>query len=112
MQRGPGHTHLGLSSPEPFMVAVGCGTALMVLLHHEGRLFPSAKRATVELNDYEVCSWTGWYRHITLAMRAHALLTVLRSGAIAVEAVNKSLPSLQLGSSLATFKAGRNLESR
>jgi SRSO17 transposase len=71
-----------------------------------------AAKREVGLDDYEVRSWTGWYRHITLAMWAYALLTVLRSGAIAVEAVNKSLPSPQLGSSLAAFKVGRGLRSR
>jgi hypothetical protein len=44
-------------------------------------------------------------------MWVYALLTVLRSGAIAVEKVAKSLPHLQLGSSLAAFKAGRGLGS-
>jgi hypothetical protein len=29
----------------------------------------------------EVCSWTGWQRHITLAMLAHAYLAVLRKTA-------------------------------
>jgi len=58
-----------------------------------------------------VRSWTGWYRHITLAMWAYALLTVLRAGAIAVPAVKNRLPP-QIGSSLAAFKAGRGLLSR
>jgi SRSO17 transposase len=71
-----------------------------------------AAKREVGLDDYEVRSWTGWYRHITLAIWAYALLTVLRAGAIAVEAVNKSLPPPQLGSSLAAFKAGRGLGSR
>jgi SRSO17 transposase len=71
-----------------------------------------AAKREVGLDDYEVRSWTGWYRHITLAMWAYALLTVLRSEAIAVEAVNKSLPPPLLGSSLAAFKAGRGLGSR
>lgn len=31
------------------------------------------------LDHYEVRSWHGWYRHITLAMLAHAVLAVLRS---------------------------------
>jgi SRSO17 transposase len=71
-----------------------------------------AAKREVGLDDYEVRSWTGWYRHITLAMWAYALLTVLGSEAIAVEAVNKSLPPPQLRSSLASFKAGRGLGSR
>jgi SRSO17 transposase len=32
----------------------------------------------VGLDEYEVRHWTGWYRHITLAMLALAYLTVVR----------------------------------
>ena len=39
--------------------------------------FETAK-GEVGLDQYEVRSWTGWYRHITLAMLAHAYLTVMR----------------------------------
>jgi len=73
--------------------------------------FEAAKGA-VGLDDYEVRSWTDWYRHITFAMRAYALLSVLRAGALAVEAFKKSLPPPQIGSSMAAFKAGRGLGSR
>jgi SRSO17 transposase len=38
-----------------------------------------ATKGEVGLDDYEVRSWTGWYRHITLAMWAYALLVVLRA---------------------------------
>lgn len=31
------------------------------------------------LDHYEVRQWQGWYRHITLAMLAHAVLSVLRA---------------------------------
>jgi SRSO17 transposase len=72
--------------------------------------FEGAK-GEVGLDDYEVRSWTGWYRHITLAMWAYALLTVLRAGAIAVEALKKSLPGPPRERSLAAFKAGRGLAS-
>jgi SRSO17 transposase len=37
------------------------------------------EKGEVGLDQYEVRSWTGWYRHITLAMWAYALLTVLRA---------------------------------
>jgi hypothetical protein len=47
--------------------------------------FEEAK-GEVGLDHYEVRSWTGWYRHITLAMWALALLSVLRAGIITVEA--------------------------
>jgi SRSO17 transposase len=70
-----------------------------------------AGKGEVGLAHDEVRSWTGWYRHITLAMWALALLTVLRAGAIAVAALKKSLPPPQRPSSLAAFKAGRGLRS-
>ena len=39
--------------------------------------FESAK-GQVGLDQYEVRRWDGWYRHITLAMLAHAYLAVIR----------------------------------
>ncbi len=39
-------------------------------------------KGEVGLDQYEVRSWTGWHRHITLAMLALAFLTVLRKAAI------------------------------
>jgi SRSO17 transposase len=71
-----------------------------------------AAKSEVGLDHYEVRSWTGWYRHITLAMWALALLTVLRAGTIAVEALKKSLEPPQERNSLAAFKASRGLASR
>jgi SRSO17 transposase len=75
------------------------------------QLFEAAK-GEVGLDHYEVRSWTGWYRHMTLAMWALALLAVLRAGAVAVDAFKKSLPFPQVNSSLAGFKASRGLASR
>jgi SRSO17 transposase len=42
--------------------------------------FEQSKQET-GLDEYEVRSWTGWYRHITLSMFAHAFLTVVRAAA-------------------------------
>jgi hypothetical protein len=42
--------------------------------------FQSAK-GEVGLDQYQVRRWDGWYRHITLAMLAHAFLTVTRADA-------------------------------
>jgi SRSO17 transposase len=42
--------------------------------------FENAK-GEVGLDHYEVRHWTGWYRHITLALLAYAYLTVLRAQA-------------------------------
>ena len=39
--------------------------------------FESAKQE-VGLADYEVRSWTGWHRHITLSLLAHAILAAVR----------------------------------
>ena len=71
-----------------------------------------AAKGEVGLDQYEVRSWTGWYRHITLAMWAYTLLTVLRAGAIAVEALKKSRPPPPQEISLGAFKAQRGLASR
>lgn len=37
-----------------------------------------AAKGEVGLDQYEVRSWTGWHRHVTLAMLAHAYLAVIR----------------------------------
>ena len=39
-------------------------------------------KGEVGLDQYEVRSWTGWHRHITLAMLVLAFLTVVRTAAI------------------------------
>jgi SRSO17 transposase len=75
------------------------------------QLFEAAK-GEVGLDHYEVRSWTGWYRHITLALWALALLTVLRAGMIAVEAFKKSLRPVEDRDSLAAFRATRGLTPR
>jgi SRSO17 transposase len=41
-----------------------------------------AAKGEVGLDEYEVRSWTGWYRHVTLAMLAHAYLAVVRKAAV------------------------------
>jgi SRSO17 transposase len=40
--------------------------------------FEQAK-GEVGLDHYEVRKWPGWYRHITLALLAHAFLAVTRA---------------------------------
>jgi hypothetical protein len=71
-----------------------------------------AAKGDVGLAQYEVRSWTGWYRPMTRALWAHARLTGLRPGAIAVEAFKKRLPSPQEASRVAVCKASRGLTSR
>ena len=38
-------------------------------------------RREVGLDQYEVRRWTGWYRHVTLALSAHACAAVARHAA-------------------------------
>ena len=40
-----------------------------------------AAKGEVGLDEYEVRSWTGWHRHVTLAMLAHAYLAAVRKAA-------------------------------
>ncbi|WP_336246764.1 IS701 family transposase [Gloeobacter morelensis] len=51
------------------------------------------------LDQYEVRTWHGWHRHVTLSLLAHAVMTVLRAQAIDVK---KMLPGSS--GSLYTFK--------
>lgn len=54
--------------------------------------FESAKQE-VGLADYEVRSWTGWHRHITLSLLAHAVLAAVRK--LADETPKKSRKASQ-----------------
>jgi SRSO17 transposase len=42
---------------------------------------PEQAKQEVGLDEYEVRSWIGWHRHITLSMLAHATLSVIHSRA-------------------------------
>ena len=100
-----------------YVVFAPQATALEAVVRVAGRRWTiesgfEAAKGEVGLDHYEVRSWTGWHRHITLVLWAYALLTVLRAGAIAVEALKKSLPAPPRGNSLAAFKAGRGLACR
>ena len=66
-------------------------------------------KGEVGLDHYEVRSWTGWYRHITLAMWAQAFLTVVRAETGASMAPKRGRPEPTGTSSLAHFKAHRGL---
>ena len=71
-----------------------------------------AAKGEVGLDHYEVRSWTGWYRHITLAMWAYALLAVLRAGHLQAVSLPKKMLAQSTPSSLAAFKAVRSRGSR
>ena len=90
---GKGHWLLArrsVANPEElaYYVCYGpAGTALQELVRVAGRrwtieeCFEEAK-GQVGLDQYEVRRWDGWYRHITLAMLAHAYLAVVRNQAL------------------------------
>jgi len=69
-----------------FVVYAPAGTDLPTLVRVAGarwaieECFESAK-GEVGLDQYEVRRWDSWYRHITLALLAHAFLTVTRAAA-------------------------------
>ncbi|MGC8550900.1 MAG: transposase, partial [Acidobacteriaceae bacterium] len=61
-----------------------CKPKLETLVHVAGQRWQieqafQAAKGECGLDHYEVRHWQGWYRHITLAMLAHAVLAVLRS---------------------------------
>ena len=56
-----------------------------------------AAKGEVGLDHYEVRRWTGWYRHITLALLAHAFLAVTRSHAVAGNATGNAKGGRQSG---------------
>ena len=68
-------------------------------------------KGEVGLDHYEVRSWTGWYRHITLAMWAQAFLSVIRAEEGAEAVPKKGLVKRSETSSLAEFKVHRNLRA-
>ena len=71
--------------------------------------FEEAK-GEVGLSHYEVRSWHGWYRHITLSLFAHAFLATIRAKGIDIEASQKGAPKTESkDSSLLAFKRKRGL---
>ena len=94
-----------------YAVYAPCGTDLATLVSVAGRrwciemCFEAAK-GEVGLDEYEVRSWTGWYRHVTLSMWALALLSAVRAAHLVVVEKKRSSVSSLLG-----FKASRGLVS-
>jgi SRSO17 transposase len=70
--------------------------------------FEEAK-GEVGLSHYEVRSWHGWYRHITLALFAHAFLSAIRAEGIDIETSQKGAPKPEGTDTLLAFKRKRGL---
>ncbi len=79
-----------LSDPTEIAYYLACApasTTLQTLVRVAGTRWAveeslETAKGEVGLDQYEVRKWTGWYRHITLALVAHAFLTVTRAQAV------------------------------
>ena len=96
-----------------YLVFVPAGTSLDEVVRAAGRRWTIEEaieqaKGEVGLDQYEVRSWRGWYRHVTLSMLAHAYLAVTR-GAANAEATKRGASYRQGASSLAEFKRRRGL---
>ena len=86
------------------------GTSLATLARVAGRrwaieeCFEVAKQE-VGLADYEIRSWHGWYRHITLAMLALAFLASMRVKLNAATSHKRGRRSLDLWSTSARARS-------
>ncbi len=99
-----------------YVVFAPSGTPLEELVRVAGSRWAvevdfEAAKSAVGLDHYEVRTWTGWYRHITLAMWAQAVLTVVRADANAAALPKKGALPRKPPGSLARFKARRGLGS-
>jgi SRSO17 transposase len=102
-----------LSEPQDlayYLVFVPAGTTLEAVVAVAGRRWTieealAEAKGEVGLDEYEVRSWTGWYRHITLALVAHAFLAAIR--ARTGQAPKGGL--MPRSGSLAAFKQARGL---
>ena len=87
----------------------GCKLAKLVAVADRRWAFEHALKAAKQetgLDDYEVRSAVGWYRHVTLALWALALLTVVQAADLARPAPPKKRPGPP---SLAAFRRSRGL---
>ncbi len=96
-----------------YLVFVPAGTSLKEVVRAAGRRWTIEEtieqaKGEVGLDQYEVRSWRGWYRHVTLSMLAHAYLAVTKTAANSKAAKGGAFcPSAT--SSLAKFKRRRGL---
>lgn len=101
---------LTLSNHDFFLVYAPESTSLADMVEAAGGRWPvescfeSAKQE-VGLDEYEVRSWTGWYRHVTLCLVAHSFLTTARLELNALK--EASDPRFSQSSTIATGTQGQ-----
>lgn len=106
-----------LSEPEEltgYIAFAPAGTPLKTLVEVAGTRWTiecclESGKGEVGLDEYEVRSWHGWHRHITLAMLAHAFLTVLRAQEASPVEPDLKKGQKRPGNSLRAFKQSRGL---
>jgi len=104
------------SKISPYICFAPEGTTLPELVTVAGKrwtveqCFETAKQE-VGLDEYEVRSYQGWYRHITLASLAHAFLTVLRANGLDPLAEMEKKTKPQPTHSMRAFKRKRGIIS-
>jgi SRSO17 transposase len=96
-----------------FVVFAPQATSLAEAVHVAGTRWTiessfEAAKGEVGLDHYEVRSWPGWYRHVTLAMWAYALLAVVRARHLPELPLPKKMLGQAPSNSLAVFKAARS----
>ena len=96
-----------------YLVFVPSGTPLAEIVRAAGSRWHieeaiAEAKGEVGLDHYEVRRWQGWYRHLTLALLAHASLVVTRAIA-APDAAKGGMTSPTGVSSLAAFRQRRGL---
>ncbi len=96
-----------------YLVFVPAGTSLTEVVRAAGRRWTIEEaieeaKGEVGLDHYEVRSWHGWYRHVTLALLAHAYLVTTRAAA-SPEAGKGGGVAPRTTSSLAAFRRWRGL---
>ncbi len=81
-----------------YRVFAPVGTSLAEMVAVAGKrwaveeCFATAK-GEVGLDQYEVRNWTGWHRHVTLSLLAHAYLTVVRTQALGEAPKKRKAPT-------------------
>jgi SRSO17 transposase len=106
-----------LAEPEDlayYLVFVPDATSLAAIVQAAGSRWQieeaiAEAKGEVGLDHYEVRSWRGWYRHLTLALLAHAYLVVTRSTTATLEAAKGGIAYPVAAPTLAAFRRRRQV---
>jgi SRSO17 transposase len=81
-----------------YRVFAPAGTTLKEMVAVAGRRWAveecfAAAKGECGLDEYEVRSWTGWHRHVTLSLLAHAYLIVVQAQVVGKAPKKRKLPA-------------------